>query len=159
MLPQPTTRTLLLINCCPNHFHRKRQPGSTLIFWYTGFKLLDLLFRSVFIHGENPMERLLPEVFSLSGRDVWVFGGAGHLGRPTVSLLSAAGANVLCVDLENRAEDFIQSVRLHGNVSPATCDATDVPALRQFVAAQIKRRGVPHGLVNLTFSSTSRRLE
>ena len=63
-------------------------------------------------------------IFNLVGKDIWVFGGAGHLGQPTVSLLSAAGARILCVDLENRAEAFVSATRLEANVTPATAVAT-----------------------------------
>lgn len=98
-------------------------------------------------------------IFSLAGKDIWVFGGAGHLGQPTVSLLSAMGANILCVDLENRAEAFVSAARLDANITPATADVRNVPTLKQWLAEQIKQRGVPHGLVNLTFASTAKPLE
>jgi len=87
-------------------------------------------------------------IFNLVGKDIWVFGGAGHLGQPTVSLLSAAGARILCVDLENRAEAFVSATRLEANVTPATADVRDVSALKQLVAKQIKQRGVPQGNVS-----------
>ena len=45
---------------------------------------------------------ILADVFSLASRDIWVFGGAGYLGQPTVALLSRVGARVLCVDLADR---------------------------------------------------------
>lgn len=98
-------------------------------------------------------------IFSLAGKDVWVFGGAGHLGQPAVSLLSAAGASILCVDLEKRAEAFVSAARLEAQVTAATLDVCDVAAIKQFVTSQIAQRGVPHGLVNLTFASTARQLE
>ncbi|MEW6306215.1 MAG: SDR family oxidoreductase [Verrucomicrobiota bacterium] len=97
--------------------------------------------------------------FSLNDRDVWVFGGAGHLGRPTVNLLIAMGARVLCADLEQRAHEFVSAAGLAGSVTPATIDLADAPAMRELVASQIEQRGVPHGLVNLTYQSTGKRME
>ena len=105
------------------------------------------------------MDKLFPDIFSLQGHDVWVFGGAGYLGQATVSLLCAAGARVLCVDLENRSAAFARSVRFDDLLAPATCDLRDLNAARQFVADQIQQRGVPRGLVNLPFSSTAKALE
>ena len=105
------------------------------------------------------MENVSTEIFSLRGRDIWVFGGAGYLGQASISLLCAAGAKVLCVDREDKAQIFAQSAGLGGALQPATADLQDIAALQEFVRAQIKERGVPHGLVNLTFASTAKRLE
>ena len=98
-------------------------------------------------------------MFSFHGKEIWVFGGAGYLGQPTVSLLSALGANVLCVDLEQRAHGFLQSAGLGPNTIPATLDVRNGEALKHFVAERIASRGVPDGLVNLTFASTAKKLE
>lgn len=98
------------------------------------------------------------ETFGLKEREVWVVGGAGYLGQSTVLLLQALGANVLCVDLEDRAQTFVQSSQLP-NLTAATLDVRDGAALTQFVSQQIERRGVPYGLVNLTFASTTKKLE
>lgn len=98
------------------------------------------------------------EAFSLKEKDIWVVGGAGYLGQPTVALLHRLGAKILCVDLENRAETFVQASGLP-NATPATLDVRSGDAVRQFVSQQIGSRGVPHGLVNLTFASTAKKLE
>jgi len=99
------------------------------------------------------------QIFSLKGKDVWVFGGAGYLGQAAVKLLHGLGARILCVDLENRAEAFIQSSQLAANVTPATVDVRDGRAVKQFVTQRIEDRGVPAGLVILTFASTAKKLE
>lgn len=99
------------------------------------------------------------ETFGLHGRDIWVIGGAGYLGQPTVALLQNAGAKVLCVDLEDRAKVFVESAGLSADVTPATLDAFNTSASKQFVAEQIAERGVPHGFVNLSFASTAKQLE
>lgn len=97
--------------------------------------------------------------FDLSGRDIWVLGGAGHLGQPTVKLLAQLGARVLCVDLGGRAEVLVASEKLGGSVTPAVLDARDSAAVKEFVSTQLARRGTPHGLVNLTYASTAKRLD
>lgn len=97
--------------------------------------------------------------FSLEDKDIWVFGGAGYLGRPTVRLLRELGANVLCVDLEGRAEEFIAEAGLAPGVSAGSLNVQDGDMTRNFVAKQLLERGVPHGLVNLTFASTAKTLE
>ena len=97
--------------------------------------------------------------FALDGRGVWVFGGAGHLGRGVVALLAAMGARVLCVDLENRAEEFVQSAGLKGRVTPAALDVNCEDGVAAFVGQQIAGHGVPHGLVVMTYASTAKKME
>lgn len=101
----------------------------------------------------------MSDIFSLQEKDIWVFGGAGYLGQATVSLLQTMGATVLCIDLEERAEMFVQSASLSPQVTPATLDVRNSTETKQFIAKQLASRGVPHGLVNLTFTSTSKKLE
>lgn len=100
-----------------------------------------------------------PDPFSLQDRDIWVFGGAGHLGAPVVALLCASGARVLCVDRQDRAQALVRSRDWPVQVTPATLDVNDTSAAREFVADQIAARGVPHGLVNLAYRSTAKSLE
>lgn len=99
------------------------------------------------------------ETFGLQGKDIWVIGGAGYLGQPTVALLQSAGAKVLCIDLEDRAQKFVEASGLSVDVTPATLDAFNTSASKQFVAEHIAERGVPHGFVNLSFASTAKQLE
>lgn len=105
------------------------------------------------------MDEKLSELFSLHQKDIWVIGGAGYLGQPTVTALKSQGAKVLCVDLENRAQSFIETTRLTPAVSAATLDVSNGTAVKEFVAEQIKVRGVPHGVVILTFGSTGKKME
>ncbi len=97
--------------------------------------------------------------FNLAERDVWVVGGAGYLGREVVSLLASMHARVLCGDLEDRAQEMIAQSGLHTRVTAASLDASDTAAVEQFVEEQVANRGVPHGLVVMTYSSTSKRLD
>jgi NAD(P)-dependent dehydrogenase (short-subunit alcohol dehydrogenase family) len=105
------------------------------------------------------MSESISEILTVKGKDIWVFGGAGHLGQATTLLLSQAGARILCVDLEDRAAAFVRSAGLQGNITPASCDVRDIEGLQQFIRTQVTSSGVPHGMVNFTFASTGKRLE
>ena len=98
------------------------------------------------------------DVFSLEGKDIWVIGGAGYLGQATVKLLLDSGAQVLCVDLENQAQQFAASLN-NDHLTAATLDVRDEEEMNYFVDSKIKERGVPHGLVILTFGSTHKHFE
>lgn len=96
---------------------------------------------------------------SLQGRDVWVCGGAGYLGRSVVSLLAGLKARVLCADLEGRAEAMLRENSLGSGVTPASLDVADTAAVEAFVSQQLAERGTPHGLVVMTYASTAKRLD
>jgi NAD(P)-dependent dehydrogenase (short-subunit alcohol dehydrogenase family) len=100
-----------------------------------------------------------PPPFDLANRDLWVFGGAGYLGRSVVSLLAEMRARVLCVDLEDRARRMIEEAGLSSQVTPASLNANDIVAAEAFVQEQLATRGIPHGIVVMTFASTAKRLE
>jgi NAD(P)-dependent dehydrogenase (short-subunit alcohol dehydrogenase family) len=102
----------------------------------------------------NPMSP-----FHFDHQDIWVFGGAGYLGRAVISLLATLEARVLCVDLEDRAHLAVNELNLQSRVTPATLDATNVAAVEAFVQAQIAARGVPQSVVVMTYASTAKRLE
>ena len=87
--------------------------------------------------------------FSLENRDIWVVGGAGYLGREVVKLLTELGATVLCADLPGKAQSSPQ-------VTATDLDAADIPALEAFIVDQIASRGVPQGLVVMTYASTAK---
>lgn len=97
-------------------------------------------------------------IIDLRGKWVWIFGGAGYLGQATTVMLSRAGAHILCVDLEDRAEKFVQA-ELPDRVISATLDVRDTAAIESLVATHIAIHGVPHGMVNLTYASTAKKLE
>lgn len=97
--------------------------------------------------------------FDLSQRDVWVFGGAGYLGQAVVAQLVQMQARVLCVDLEDRAAAMAQRAGFGPEVTPATLDAVAIGAVEVFVEAQVQARGVPQGLVVMTYASTAKKLD
>jgi len=102
---------------------------------------------------------VLENILSLKGKDVWVIGGAGYLGQPTVALLSRAGARVLCCDLNGRAAQFVTANALEASVTPADINTGDETLVKAFVEKQVAERGVPQGLVDLSFSSTAKIME
>lgn len=86
-------------------------------------------------------------------------GGAGYLGQATVRLLLDAGARVLCVDLEDKAAQFAAGLENASGLTPDTLDVRDEAEMTGFVASRIGTRGVPHGLVILTYGSTGKHFE
>jgi NAD(P)-dependent dehydrogenase (short-subunit alcohol dehydrogenase family) len=100
----------------------------------------------------------LPPPFDLSNRDFWIFGGAGYLGQSVVSLLASMKSRVLCVDLADRAQRWVNDAKLHDRVTPASLDAHDTAATEAFVTSLLASRGIPHGLVIMTYASTAKRL-
>ena len=97
--------------------------------------------------------------FQFNDQDIWIFGGAGYLGRAVVKLLATLQARVLCVDLEDRAHCTAAESGLKEQVTPATLDAHDVTAVEAFVEAQLAARGVPNGVVVMTYASTTKPLD
>ena len=97
--------------------------------------------------------------FDLSQRDIWVFGGAGYLGQSVVKQLAVMQARVLCVDLEDRAAAMIAAAGLQTAATAASLNAADTTAVQQFVDDQITARGVPHGMVVMTYASTAKRFD
>lgn len=95
----------------------------------------------------------MKSLFDLTGRDLWLVGGAGHLGTAVTRALAAHGARVLCADLGERAHAMVAREGLAASVTPATLDATDADAAAAWVRAKIAERGVPAGLVTMTYKS------
>lgn len=96
----------------------------------------------------------LKAIYGFTGRTIWVFGGAGYLGGPAVYALAQAGAHVLCVDQPGAADRLIEQIGYEDRISPATVDAFDIEAVRDFVDEHLAKLGVPHGLFNLTTGSS-----
>jgi NAD(P)-dependent dehydrogenase (short-subunit alcohol dehydrogenase family) len=104
------------------------------------------------------MEASFLDTFGLKDKSIWVAGGAGYLGQAAVELLLSAGAKVLCIDLEGKAQDFVKSLT-HPLAQAATLDVRNGEELKNFVASNIAKSGTPDGLVVLTYGSTSKHFE
>lgn len=102
------------------------------------------------------MDKNLFDQFSLKGKEVWVVGGAGYLGQGVCKMLLQAGANVLCIDLQEKAEQFVQSLPEYPDHKAASLDVRDGEAVKNFVKERTATSGAPDGLVVLTFGSTSK---
>lgn len=100
-----------------------------------------------------------PQPFALTGQDHWVVGGAGYLGQAVVGLLVRLGARVLCVDIGDRAQEFIDGAGLRAAVTAGRMDINEVDALPGYIAARIAERGPPRGLVMMHCAATAKRLE
>ncbi len=95
---------------------------------------------------------------SLQGKKIWVIGGAGYLGQAVVRSLEKAGAEVVCIDIGDRAAQFVQHENLT-HTRPASFDLNDTEQAPAFVARLAAQYGAPNGLVNLAFGSTAKQLE
>lgn len=99
-------------------------------------------------------------ILSLQDKNIWVFGGAGYLGQPLVLLLAELGAQVLCVDLSHKASTFVESLsKSTSSIIPESLDIRDTDQLKFFISRYAEKTGIPDGLVNLTFSSTAKKME
>lgn len=97
--------------------------------------------------------------FSLEGRTIWVFGGAGYLGRGVVTSLFGQGARVLCADRDGRAADWMKELAHPEGIIPADCEIGDLEETERRVSDWLEQLGCPDGLVNMTYFSTADRLE
>ncbi len=99
-----------------------------------------------------------PSPFDLTGQRIWVIGGAGWLGQATVLTLAEMGARVLCADLPGRSQSFLEQASFAGDIVPTDLDVSETAEAEAFVQHHVQAHGVPHGLVNLTYASTAKRL-
>ncbi|MES2695249.1 MAG: SDR family oxidoreductase [Verrucomicrobiota bacterium] len=96
---------------------------------------------------------------SLEGKNIWVTGGAGHLGGPITAELDRCGAKVLCLDLPGRAESFVAEHKL-SRTAPASVDLCEIGAVSRGVPELLRTHGTPDAVVHLVFASSSgQRLE
>ncbi|WP_051254297.1 SDR family oxidoreductase [Arenibacter latericius] len=98
-------------------------------------------------------------LLNLSGKSIWVIGGAGFLGQSTVRMLLESGANVLCADLGNKAVEFGSSIEAIDQFKPVSLDVRDEKEIDLFIVENIQKYGIPDGLVILTFGSSGKTLE
>jgi NAD(P)-dependent dehydrogenase (short-subunit alcohol dehydrogenase family) len=66
---------------------------------------------------------------------------------------------VLCIDMEGRAQQYIDAGNLADHVTAVTLNVHETDLIAAFVAENISKHGVPHGLVNLTYASTAKTME
>ena len=96
---------------------------------------------------------------SLTNKRIWVLGGAGYLGSAITEALDNEGARVLCVDLGDKAEKFVEE-RNFQHTTAISQDVFQIEALEGFVERLVVEHGVPDGIVNLAaYSSRGKTLE
>lgn len=105
------------------------------------------------------MDTIFLNTFGLTGKRIWVVGAAGYLGQTTVTLLQSAGASVLCIDIEERAKTFIDSLPSSANLTAATLNTRDTAASVNFAETKVKELGVPDGLIDLSYASTAKHFD
>jgi len=103
----------------------------------------------------NVMEQT-KAALSLEDKDIWIVGGAGYLGQATVNLMLQAGAIVLCIDIEDRAEKFVNSLPAGSKISALSLNTRDIEKSKAEIQRMLSERGTPDGLVDLSFASTGK---
>ncbi len=86
-------------------------------------------------------------VFDLTGRRIWLLGGAGYLGREATRVADELGAEVICVDRNDYGAQAIAG--LSSRAKSASVDLADIDATQKWISETIERDGVPHGVVFL----------
>jgi len=96
---------------------------------------------------------------SLEGKNIWIIGGAGHLGAPITEALDGLCQKTVCLDLEDRAGALVRQKNLARTV-PESLDVTAVGPLPGRLEELVARHGVPDGVAHLaTASSGGKSLE
>lgn len=91
---------------------------------------------------------------TLSGKSIWVAGGAGYLGSAIVRALDQNARRVVCLDLPGKAAALVAQHRLQRTIAWGG-DLLDAAAVSPAVDKLIAEHGAPDGLVNLTYASSS----
>lgn len=99
------------------------------------------------------------KMFEMENKSIWVIGGAGYLGQSIVKMLLESGANVLCADLDDKAEDFGNSIKAGNKFKPVSVDVSGEKEIKSFVQENIHKYGIPNGLVFLTFGASGKSFE
>jgi NAD(P)-dependent dehydrogenase (short-subunit alcohol dehydrogenase family) len=107
----------------------------------------------------NQPQNSFSQLFGLQGKVFWVIGGAGYLGSAVVKVLADAGARVICADLGEKSKAFVQENGLSPQVIPISLDLTKEDQVGDFVSVLTNALGIPDGVVNLSYASTSKRFD
>jgi 2-dehydro-3-deoxy-D-gluconate 5-dehydrogenase len=84
----------------------------------------------------------MPDMFDLTGKAALVVGGAGDLGAPMVEALAEAGARVLVIDIDARAEALASDFVARGlDVRALRADISDRAAIRHSYEAALALLG------------------
>ncbi len=102
-------------------------------------------------------------MFDLTGRTIFVAGGAGHLGTPVCEAIARQGGRVFLADISaERLETALGRIRAiagQDGADGALLDIGDEASILAAVDSCTERFGTFDGLVNATFGSTGKRFE
>lgn len=96
------------------------------------------------------------DIFSVEGREIWVMGGAGYLGRAVTAQLVRSRARVVCIDMEDKAASFADELGIPDNLSAVSLNITDEEAVKKFTEDKRSGGELPDGVVIMTFGSTAK---
>lgn len=91
---------------------------------------------------------------NLHGKSIWITGGAGYLGSALTRELDAEAAQVVCFDLDGRAEALVREHNLKRTI-PVSLDVNDPKTLLAAIDQLVAEHGLPDGVAHLAFSSSS----
>ena len=97
------------------------------------------------------MKNIIYEKFSLSGKVIVLTGSAGRIGSRFSEILSAAGANVILVDIDNEKNKKLErSLKQKYHVKPfaVNCDITIASEVKELVKKTLKKYKKIDGLIN-----------
>lgn len=99
-------------------------------------------------------------MFDLSGRIIFIAGGAGHLGKPICDAIATQGARVFIADMsQERLDATIEQVRDKFGADAADGTVFNIgeeAAIDGAIAACNRRYGAFDGLVNATYGGTGK---
>ncbi len=90
----------------------------------------------------------------LTGKKIWVTGGAGYLGSAITRALDHEGAQVVCMDLPGKAQALVKEACLR-QTTPLDANLTDPSTIPGLVERTIEAHGVPDGVVHLAIPPAS----
>jgi len=90
----------------------------------------------------------------LKDKLIWIIGGAGYLGTPITIALDRSCGKSVCVDLLDKAQKLVEQKGL-AKTHAETCDLSQLDKLGTFINSLFLKHGVPDGVINLAFASSS----
>lgn len=103
----------------------------------------------------------MANLFDLTGKVVWMIGGAGYLGTPTCEALAHHGAQVIIGDLRHEAAEATASqIRAQGNKAVAIAvDIASEASIQNAIAEILRQFGRLDVMINATAYSTGKPIE
>jgi len=90
----------------------------------------------------------------LGEKTIWIIGGAGYLGTPITVALDRSCRKTVCIDLVDKAQKLVEQKALT-RTQAETCDLSKLDAMVPFLDQLFLKHGVPDGVINLAFASSS----